>query len=113
MSLVTRIVKALRVDRPSHEIEELASHIADASDNNGERDSARAFGSVPLYREASGNIRVFLWLDSVRADSVVAWRRLRKSKVTSFAAILSLGLGIGACLAAFRLSTRSCCDRYR
>lgn len=44
-----------------------------------------------------------LWLDSLRADFVLAWRRLRKSKVTSAAAILSLALGIGACLAAFQL----------
>ena len=46
---------------------------------------------------------VILWLDSLRADFVLAWRRLRKSKVTSGAAILSLAFGIGACLAAFQL----------
>lgn len=34
---------------------------------------------------------------------MLAWRRLNKSKVTSAAAILSLALGIGACLAAFQL----------
>ena len=93
MSLVSRIAKAFRG----------ASHIADASDNNRGRGEARAFGSVQLYREASGNSRVILWLDSLRADFVLAWRRLRKSKVTSAAAILSLALGIGACLAAFQL----------
>lgn len=42
-------------------------------------------------------------LDALRTDFVLAWRRLRKSKVTSAAAILSLALGIGACLAAFQL----------
>ena len=103
MSLVSRMVKAFRSDRLSREIEEPASHIADASDNNRDRGEARAFGSVQLYRGASGNIRVVLWLDSVRADFVLAWRRLRQSKVTSAAAILSLALGIGACLAAFQL----------
>ncbi|HXA51350.1 MAG TPA: ADOP family duplicated permease, partial [Candidatus Acidoferrum sp.] len=41
--------------------------------------------------------------DSLRADFVLAWRRLVKRKVTSAAAILSLALGIGACLAAFQL----------
>ena len=41
--------------------------------------------------------------DSLHADFVLAWRRLRKSKVTSAAAIVSLALGIGACLAAFQL----------
>jgi predicted permease len=103
MSLASRIVKALRGDRLSREIEELASHIADASDTNRDRGEARAFGSVQLYRGASGNFRVILWLDSLRGDFVVAWRRLRESKVTSAAAILSLALGIGACLAAFQL----------
>jgi predicted permease len=78
MSLVSRIVKTFR----------------------GE---ARAFGSVHLHREASGNISVIWWLDSLRADFVVAWRRLRRSPVTSAAAVLSLALGIGACLAAFQL----------
>ena len=43
------------------------------------------------------------WLDSLRADAVLGWRRLKKSKVTSAAAILSLALAIGACISAFRL----------
>ena len=45
----------------------------------------------------------FPWLDSLCADVVFGWRRLRKSKVTSAAAILSLALAIGACTSAFRL----------
>jgi putative ABC transport system permease protein len=44
-----------------------------------------------------------MWLYSLPGDFVLAWRRLRKSKVTSGAAILSLAFGIGACLAAFQL----------
>lgn len=43
------------------------------------------------------------WLDSVRADAIFGWRQLNKHKTTSAAAILSLGLAIGACTAAFRL----------
>jgi putative ABC transport system permease protein len=46
---------------------------------------------------------IMTWFDSVLADAVVGFRRLRKSKVTSAAAVLSLALGIGACTAAFRL----------
>jgi predicted permease len=42
-------------------------------------------------------------LDSLRADVVFGWRQLNKHKVTSAAAILSLGLAIGASTAAFRL----------
>jgi predicted permease len=43
------------------------------------------------------------WLDSLRADAVFGWRQLRKNRVTSAAAILSLALAIGACTSAFRL----------
>ncbi len=42
-------------------------------------------------------------IDTLRADIVFAWRQLNKRKVTSAAAILSLGLGIGACTSAFRI----------
>jgi predicted permease len=44
-----------------------------------------------------------LGLDSLRADAVFGWRQINKHKTTSAAAILSLGLAIGACAAAFRL----------
>jgi predicted permease len=43
------------------------------------------------------------WLGSLRADAIFGWRQLNKRKVTSAAAILSLALGIGACISAFRL----------
>src|SRR5690349_21163027 len=43
------------------------------------------------------------WLDSLRADAVFGWRQLKKRKATSAAAVLSLGLAIGSCAAAFRL----------
>jgi len=43
------------------------------------------------------------WLESLPADAVYGWRQLKKHKVTSAAAILSLALGIGACTSAFRL----------
>ena len=58
------------------------------------------FRIVKAFR---GNIKIIWRLDSLRADFELAWRRLRKSGVTSVAAILSLALGIGACLAAFQL----------
>ena len=43
------------------------------------------------------------WIDSLRADAVFGWRQIRKKKVTSAAAILSLALATGACVSAFRL----------
>jgi hypothetical protein len=43
------------------------------------------------------------WLDSLRADIVFGRRHLAKHYVASIAAVLSLGLALGACLSAFRL----------
>jgi predicted permease len=43
------------------------------------------------------------WLDSLRSDTVFAWRQICKRKMTSAAAILSLGLALGACTSAFRI----------
>src|SRR5580704_12223591 len=105
MSLWSRIANLFRGDNLSREIdEELQSHIEDAIGHG--RDPAevqRAFGSPLRHREHSRDIRLLPWLDSLRADAVFGWRQLLKRKVTSAAAILSLGLGIGACVSAFRL----------
>jgi predicted permease len=43
------------------------------------------------------------WLDSLRADAAFGWRQILKHKAASAAAILSLGLSMGASMAAFRL----------
>jgi hypothetical protein len=42
-------------------------------------------------------------LDSLRADVLFGWRQIRKNKVTSAAAIVSLALAMGASISAFRL----------
>ena len=65
-------------------------------------EARRAFGSVARQREESRDVRITAWLDSLRADTVFGWRMLWKKKVTSVAAVLSLGLAIGACTSAFR-----------
>ena len=49
------------------------------------------------------SIRVAGWLESLLADVSFGWRQLCRNKVTSAAAVLSLALGIGSCVAAFRL----------
>src|SRR5580704_3494345 len=43
------------------------------------------------------------WLDSLRADAAFGWRQILKHKAASAAAIRSLGLSMGASMAAFRL----------
>src|SRR5437588_11057547 len=105
MSLWSRITNVIRGDRLSREIdEELQSHIEEAIQQGRDPDEARrAFGSPLRRREESRDVRLVVWLDSLRADAVFGWRQLKKNKVTSAAAILSLALAIGACTAAFRL----------
>src|SRR6266576_2839034 len=105
MSLWSRITNVFRSDRLNHEIdEELESHIQEAIENG--RDPAevrRAFGSTLRHRQESRDVRLLTWLDSLRADAVLGLRQLKKNKITSAAAIVSLALAIGACTSAFRL----------
>src|SRR6267154_4644289 len=105
MSLWSRIANVLRGDRLSRDIdEELESHIAEAIEQGRDpAEARRSFGSALRQREESRDIRLIAWLDSLRADTVFAWRQLRKNRVASAAAILSLALAIGACTSAFRL----------
>ena len=56
-----------------------------------------------LDRVAVRDALVVRWLESLATDAVFGWRQLRKHKTASVAAILSLALGIGASVAAFRL----------
>jgi predicted permease len=105
MSMWSRIANVIRGDRLGREIdEEFESHIAEAIAQGREPVQAqRAFGSALRRREESRDIRLMPWLDSLRADAVFGWRQIRKKKVTSAAAILSLALAMGASTAAFRL----------
>lgn len=105
MSLFSRVANVFRLNRLDREIdEEFASHLAEAEDRGRDPgEAARAFGSPLRLREESRDARVFAWLGSLRADAVFGWRQLVKHKITSAAAILSLGLAIGACTGAFRL----------
>src|SRR6202167_5918890 len=105
MSLWSRIANVLLGRRLNREIdEEFESHIDEAVGQGRNRTEARrAFGSTLRHREESRDIRLIAWLDSLRSDAVFGWRQIRKNKVTSAAAILSLALAIGACTSAFRL----------
>jgi putative ABC transport system permease protein len=63
----------------------------------------KAIGGVDRQKERCREVRAGQWLALVAADVSFGWRQLRKRKVTTAAAILSLGLAIGACTSAFRL----------
>src|SRR6266702_1115751 len=101
MSLWSRIVNVLRGERLSREIdEELRSHIEEAiEDGRDPTEARRALGSALRHGEASRDIRLIPWLDSLRSDAVFGWRQLGKKKATAVA-ILSLGLAFGACTSA-------------
>jgi predicted permease len=105
MSLWSRIANVFRGDGSSREIdEELESHIAEAIEQGRDpAEARRAFGSPLRYHEQSRDVRLTAWLDSLRADAIFGFRQLKKRKVTTAAAVLSLALAIGACTGAFRL----------
>ncbi len=105
MSLWTRLVNVVRQDRLNRELdEELEAHIADAVASGRDPDEVRrAFGEPLRWREASRDVKLVLWLDSLRADAMFGWRQLRRNGSASWAAILSLALATGGCMSAFRL----------
>lgn len=105
MSLWSRISNAVRGERLNHDIEEeLQAHIDEAIASGRDPEEARrTFGSIPRQRELSHSIRAAGWLESILADLRFGWRQLGRNKVTTAAAVLSLALGIGSCVAAFRL----------
>lgn len=105
MSLWSRISNAVFGERLNREIdEELQSHIEEAiASGRDPNEARRAFGCTLRAREASHSIRVVGWLESLLFDVSFGWRQLCRNKMTSVAAVLSLALGIGSCVAAFRL----------
>ena len=105
MSLWSRIANAARGERLNREIEEeLQSHIEEAiASGLDPREARHAFGSALHVREASHSIRAAGWLESLLADVSFGWRQICRNKVTSAAAVLSLALGMGSSVAAFRL----------
>jgi putative ABC transport system permease protein len=105
MSLWTRVGNVFRGDRLNREIdEELEAHIAEAIAQGRDPVEARkALGSTLRHREGSRDVRLVAWLESLSSDAIFGLRQLKKTKVTSLAAILSLALAIGACTSAFRL----------
>ena len=106
MSWWSRFVNVFRGERLNREIEEeLESHLEEAQAQGRDPVEARqALGSLLRNREESRDIRIAVWLDSLRADAIFGWRQLLKKKLTSATAILSLGLAIGACTSAFRFA---------
>jgi len=92
--------------------EEIRFHVERQVDASVERgfspETARGMamkemGNVERQMEQCREVRAWQWLEILRADVRFGWRQLMKRKVTTTAAVLSLALGIGSCVAAFRL----------
>jgi putative ABC transport system permease protein len=105
MSVWTRMWNVFRGDRFNRELnEEFESHMEEAVAEGRDPEEVRqVFGSMLRQREASRRVRVAGWLDGLKADVIFGWRQLRRNRVTSAAAVLSLALAMGACISAFRL----------
>lgn len=105
MSVWRRILNVFRGERVNRELdEEMEAHIEEAITRGRDpKEVRKAFGSPMRHREASRDVRLIGWLDSLRADAIFGLRQLKKNKTASAAAVLSLALAMGACTAAFRL----------
>jgi putative ABC transport system permease protein len=105
MSFWSRLGNVFRAGRVSDDIdEELASHIEEAvARGRDPQEVRRVFGPALRHREHSLDLRLAGWLNALTADAAFGWRQIRKNRVTSAAAVLSLALAIGACTTAFRL----------
>ena len=110
MSILQSLRKMLR--RKTELAEELESHLRMAvadrvargeSPEEARQSVLREFGNVPLIADVTSERWSGIWMDSLRADVSFGWRQLWKRKVTTLAAVVSLALGIGSCVAAFRL----------
>jgi predicted permease len=113
MSWWSRLTNVFMADRLDSELdEEQRFHIeARASELEARglsreaalEEAARRFGRRLQVREASRDARLMPRLESIVRDIRLGLRLLRKDAVVSAAAVVSLGLAIGACTAAFSL----------
>ena len=113
MSWWSRLTNVLRSDRLQQDLEdEQRFHIEERADmleaqglsrQAALEQASRQFGHRLLLRESSRDVKLMTWVESLGRDLRLGLRLLRKDAVVSSAAVLSLGLAIGACTAAFSL----------
>jgi predicted permease len=113
MSLWSRAANVFRAGRVERELdEELQFHIdervreltaAGMTREAAARAVRRRFGSPLRLRERNRDVKLLPWLESMVRDVQLGARTLRKNPVVTGAAVMSLSLALGACVAAFSL----------
>jgi predicted permease len=113
MSWWSRLSNVFRAGRVEHELdEELQFHVEErireqmASGMTREAAAAqvaRRFGNPLRWREQSRDVKIMPWFDSIVRDVRLGLRMLQKNAVVTTAAVVSLSLSLGACVAAFSL----------
>ena len=95
-----RLLGTLRLRRGDADLEaELRAHTELAADADGRSPRVAVTQAMDAMRDRRG----LPWLHALSADVVFGWRQLNAHRVVSLAAVLSLGLAMGATTAAFRL----------
>ena len=113
LEFIRRLAGWLRWGRSDEDLqEELRVHLALAAEDDAARgrtslEAARLArvraGGIAQAMDALRDQRTLPFLDTLRADVVFGWRQIARHRVASVCAVLSLGLAMGATLAAFRL----------
>src|SRR5688572_19642449 len=113
MSWWSRFTNVFRSGRVHRDLDdELQFHIdertRDLMDRGMTRESAaaeavRRLGSPLRLREESLDVKLLPWIDSLGRDLRLGVRMLRKNAGVTTAALVSLSLALGACIAAFAL----------
>jgi hypothetical protein len=113
MSWWSRLAHVLRTDRLDQDLEEEQRFHIEARAEELEaqglsrqaalEQATRRFGPRLLLRESSREVKLLSSVESLWRDLRLGVRLLRKDAVVSLAAVVSLGLAIGACTAAFSL----------
>ena len=97
---IDRLLGTLRLRRGDADLEaELRAHAELAAEAEGRSSRIAVTQAMDTVRDRRG----LPWLHALFADVVFGWRQLNAHRVVSLAAILSLGLAMGATTAAFRL----------